>query len=326
MNTKTLSENSLASRGAGRQPPAAAMWVSKRLRPTHLVFAVCVLIGAGTAVAQGAAPPNTSSHESKVPVPVPPAGAADRLDDASLSKQLEDKPELAAPTESADTAASDTAGEVPSRTHGRSDHSAWNRYIRGFRRDHNFALSVGASSGTWDVRRFGTLRQRKYETSGVWSRFQYSFHLPLYNGLGYMLGSSFGYHYEASDRRKPFRPVPALMFPGVLIGVVANFSPVFRLSAAFDAYMERLNGIGERDGTPPDGEISVTMEAFDFGTFFDVFYDLAWAVRLEGHYRHHEYLEPSCASSQTCRNDFPVNANFKKDDRWLGLGIVHHLL
>lgn len=214
----------------------------------------------------------------------------------------------------------------PVRAEETEQQHSWDRYVRGFRREHNFALSVGASSGNWDVRRLGTIKGLKVRNSGVWTRFQYSFHLQLYNGFGYMLGSSFGYHYETADRRKPFRPVPAYMFPGVLIGVVENFSPVFRWSAAFDAYMERLNDLEDRDGLPPDGKVSATMEVFDFGTFVDFFYDLAWAIRLEAHHRHHEYLEPSCPTGKVCRNDFPVNANFKKDDDWLGLGIVHHLL
>jgi hypothetical protein len=200
------------------------------------------------------------------------------------------------------------------------DRADWDRYVRGFRRDHNFALSVGAGSGTWDVRRFGNIKGQKYKTSGAWSRFQYSFHLPLYQGFGYMLGSSFGYHYESADKRKPFHPVPALMFPGAMIGIVENFNPVFRWSLAFDAYMERLNDLAERDGQT----ISVTMEAFDFGTFIDFFYDLGWAVRLEGHHRHHAYLKPVCSKNSPC--DFPVNANFRKDDDWVGLGLVHHLL
>lgn len=203
----------------------------------------------------------------------------------------------------------------------------WDRYVRGFRREHNFALSAGASSGTWDVRRFGALNNKKYDNSGVFTRFQYSFHLPLYGGVGYMLGSSFGYHYESSDSRREFRPVPALMFPGVLIGLVNNFNSIFRMSVAFDAYMERLDNLTGPD--PNDSsikrQISVTMEAFDFGAFLDFFYDLAWAVRLEAHRRHLEYLEPGCASG-TCSREFGVNANFKKDDNWVGLGLVHHLL
>jgi len=146
----------------------------------------------------------------------------------------------------------------------------WDRYVRGFRREHNFALSTGVSSGTWDVRRFGSLTKngpQKYDTTGVFTRFQYSFHLPFYSGFGFFLGSSIGYHYESADKRKPFKPVPAYQFPGVLSGLVLNFNPVLRWSIGLDAYLERHNGIQERDQTPPDNEIFVTMQVYDFGTF-----------------------------------------------------------
>lgn len=202
----------------------------------------------------------------------------------------------------------------------------WDRYVRGFRRDHNFALSAGVSQGIWNVKRLGTLEKRKFRNSGVYSRFQYSFHLPLWRGFGYMLGSSFGYHYESSDRRRPFAPVPAYIFPGILTGLVVNISPVFRAAATFEANMERHDGVREQDGKEPDPEISITLEAFDFGAYFDVFYDLAWAIRVEAHHRHLDYLEPRC-TRDNCRNKgFDVNANFKKEDDWLGIGLVHHLL
>ena len=215
---------------------------------------------------------------------------------------------------------------VPQSIPSSSEVHRWDRYVRGFRREHNFAFSLGIAKGTWDVRHFGTLEQKKYSNSGVFTRFQYSFHLPLVGGFGYLLGSSFGYLYESTDKRREFQAVPALMFPGLLAGFVENFSPVFRWSAALDIYLERLNGLAEHDGTQPDPEIYVTMEAFDFGTFFDIFYDLEWAVRLELHHRHSEYLEPLCAVGEDCRHDFPSNANIKKDDDWVGLGLVLHLL
>ncbi len=203
------------------------------------------------------------------------------------------------------------------------DFHRWDRHVRGFRRDHNFALSAGVSSGTWNVKRFGTLDDEKYDDSGVWAKFQYTFHLQVYQGFGYLLGSSAGYHYESVDRRRPFKPVPAYQFPGVMAGLVLNISPVFRLTAALDVYLERHNGIEERDGKGDDPKIHVTLQAFDALATIDVFYDLNWALRLEGHQRHLDYQRPH---SDEDSRDFPVNSNLKKDDRWLGLGLVYHLL
>jgi hypothetical protein len=192
--------------------------------------------------------------------------------------------------------------------------------VRGFRREHNFALASGVSSGSWSVKALGTLHDRRFNDSGAWTKLQYSYHLQLYHGFGYLLGSSVGYHYESADSRSVFQPAPALQFPGVLAGFVLNVNPVLRFSTAFDSYMERHNNIKERDGTPPDPEISVTIQAYDAGAFIDVFYDLAWALRLEGHRRHLQYEKPLNAAG------FDVDANLSKDDEWLGLGLVFHLL
>lgn len=197
----------------------------------------------------------------------------------------------------------------------------WERHVRGFRREHNFALTTGISSGTWNVKRLGSL-SGSYDNSGVFTRFQYSFHLQLYRGFGFMLGSTAGYHYESADRRKPFRPVPAYLFPGVLGGVVLNFNPVLRTMLTFDSYLERHNGIQERDNDGDPTEVFITFTAYDFGAAIDVFYDLGWALRLEAHRRHLEYAQPKESSAA----DHPVRARLSKDDQWLGLGLVYHLL
>ena len=104
-----------------------------------------------------------------------------------------------------------------------------------------------------------------------------------------------------------------------------NFSPVFRFSTAMDVYLERHNGIQERDGVGDDPEIFVTMQAVDAMGCIDIFYDLNWALRLEAHKRHLEYLRPNTNKDDDSRS-FPVNANLKKEDQWLGLGLVYHLL
>lgn len=199
----------------------------------------------------------------------------------------------------------------------------WDRHVRGFRREHNFALASGVSSGRWTVKRFGSLEDRKFDDSGVWTKFQYSFHLPIYKGFGYMLGSSTGYHYESTDDRRDFHPVAAVQYPGVLAGLVMNFTPVIRVSTAFDVYLERHNGIEEADDDGEDEKIFVTLQAYDTGIFIDVFYQLSWALRLEGHKRHVDYQKPFIPDST---ESFPVDANFKKDDQWVGVALVYHLL
>jgi predicted porin len=202
----------------------------------------------------------------------------------------------------------------------RDEFHQWERHVRGFRREHNFSLSTGVSSGTWRVGHFGTVTDREFSTSGIFTRFQYSFHLQIYHGFGYLLGSSAGYHFESVDQRSDFRPVSGIMFPGVLAGLVYNFNPVFRLSLGADAYLERHNGIAMREDDSEEVNVSATMQTYDFGMFLDIFYDLAWALRLEGHFRTVEFLRPKDSEG------FAVDANIKKQDRWVGVGMLYHLL
>jgi hypothetical protein len=196
----------------------------------------------------------------------------------------------------------------------------WERHIRGFRREHNFALSTGISSGTWKVKRFGSIENKSYENTGIFSKFQYTFHLQWIEGFGYLLGSSTGYHYETADRRSDFRPVDAMQYPGVVAGLVYNFNPVLRILTTLEAYLERHTGIEENDDVDEDRKIFVTLQAYDAGMFIDVFYDLAWGIRLEGHKRQVYYKRPYKSEG------FPVDAEFSKTDQWLGLGLVYHLL
>lgn len=199
----------------------------------------------------------------------------------------------------------------------------WGRHIQGFRSEHNFALSTGISSGVWHVNRFGPLVGEDFDGSGVFARFQYSFHLQLYRGFGYFLGSSLGYHYESADQRKAFRPSPAAQYPGLLGGLVLNISPMLRTSISFDTYLERHDGIDAGEGSDASS-IYVTMQAFDVGAYLDLFYDLLWAFRLEAHKRHLTYNRPGLPTDTSAT--YPVHAGISKDDEWLGLGIVFHLL
>lgn len=200
----------------------------------------------------------------------------------------------------------------------------WDRHVRGFRSEHNFAFSAGVTSGTWRVKSFGSIEDRRFANAGLYSRFQYSFHLPIYHGFGYMLGSSAGYIYETADSRRPFKPVAAWQYPGVLAGLVLNISSVLRWSVGIEAYLERHNGIAEREGGD-DFDVHVTMQAYDAGTYFDIFYDLAWAVRIEAHMRRVEFNRPYQPEEPTPETE-KVDASLSKEDQWLGVGLVYHLI
>lgn len=196
----------------------------------------------------------------------------------------------------------------------------WERYVRGFRREHHFALVAGYSSGVWELHRIGTIEGEKSHQKGIFGKFQYSFHLPIYRGFGYLLGSSFGGLYESSASGSDFRTVPSVMLPGVLAGFVLNVTPAFRCYLAGEIYLERFDGLQDRDGVGPDERIHITTETFDGSFGFDWFYSLKWAVRAEGHLRRLVYVRPQEPAGK------PVDANIKKRDEWVGLGIAHHFL
>jgi|GEM_PF-2055219 len=203
---------------------------------------------------------------------------------------------------------------------GTDDVHDWERYVRGFRREHQFALVAGYSSGVWELHRVGTMEGEKSREKGVFGKFQYSFHLPLYKGFGYLLGSSFGSLYESSSTGSRFRSVPSVMLPGVLAGFVLNVTPAIRCFLAGEVYLERFDGLQDRDGQEPDERIHITTETFDGSFGVDWFYSLKWAVRAEGHLRRLVYVRPQEPAGK------PVDANIKKRDEWVGLGIAHHFL
>lgn len=202
----------------------------------------------------------------------------------------------------------------------RGQRHRWYRYVRDFRGDHNFALASGVTTGFWEVGDMGTIGSGRFSDSGVFTKLHYSFHLPLYREFGYFLGSTAGYHVDTDTATRTFKPVSSVMFPGLLAGLVWNVTPAFRLSSGVDAYLERFDGLREKDGEGVDPQISVTLQAYDFGVFVDIFYELKWALRLEAHSRLLTYRKPAEAEGT------PVDVDLVKRDQWVGFGLVYHLL
>jgi hypothetical protein len=196
----------------------------------------------------------------------------------------------------------------------------WKKYLRGFRVDHNFAILAGLSNSIWQVKKFGTLRNYEFANSGVFTRFHYNYHFPIYFGFGYTLGSAFGYHFESSDKRSPFRPKSAFALPGLSLGLTQNISEVIRVGIGAQAYLERHDGISEQEDSEPEYEISITMQAYEIYGYVDVFYDISWALQLGYHIRELQFVRPAKALG------FPVDANLKKREQWIGLGILYHLI
>lgn len=201
----------------------------------------------------------------------------------------------------------------------RQEMHIWQRYVRGFRRDHNFALSSSIAQNTWKIDQFGTLKGKQFQRQALVTRFQYSFHIPIYKGFGYMLGSSMGYALEQDNPGQPFTPASAFQIPGALVGLVWNYSPGIRFSSSAETYLERHDGIKEADHLGEDAQISITGLSYDIGLYLDLFYELGWALRIEAHNRQLYILPPKYAFGA-------IDAKMRKDEQSIGMGIVHHLL
>jgi hypothetical protein len=166
----------------------------------------------------------------------------------------------------------------------------------------------------------GTLKDRLVSDLGAWSRAEYAYHLQLYDGFGYLLGSTFGATYTRTGDSEPMKPPTSLIFPGLVAGFVYNFSPSLRATVFGGVNLERYDGIVESDGIGENEKIYVTLESYDLGLAVDVFATLPLGVRLEFHDRYQKYRKPRSAEGK------PVNASLERFDRWLGAGVVYHML
>ncbi|SME87907.1 hypothetical protein [Pseudobacteriovorax antillogorgiicola] len=125
----------------------------------------------------------------------------------------------------------------------------WERSIRGFRRDHNFSLGIGAFSGAWE----GTIPRENvndsqqeilsflYDTDRYIVRGSYSFHLDLGSRFGYFIGTGFGVSVSESAKQQSFEEPGIYELPGINLGLVWNISPAVRLSLAGSLHLVRID-------------------------------------------------------------------------------------
>ncbi|MFK7825006.1 MAG: hypothetical protein AB8G05_12670 [Oligoflexales bacterium] len=195
----------------------------------------------------------------------------------------------------------------------------WERYVQDFRKDHNFALFMGRTEGSWKVRDFGSISEERYAMTGLVFKAQYSYHIPLWQSFGYFLGSSVGYYYE-STRSANFKPSHSLHLPGLLVGVVYDFTPSTRVLFGLDAYLERLDGMEERNQEGKKALDATMLTRIDTGIMFDYFFSLNIAARIEAHQRNVAYNPMDNSEGKI------ESADFEKEDWWIGLGLVYHIL
>lgn len=196
----------------------------------------------------------------------------------------------------------------------------WERVVRGFRREHHFGVTGGYLRGSWNVSSFGPLKNTQIGDEGFWTRGEYTYHLQIYDGFGYLLGSSLGTTYTRTSDVAALKPPTSLIYPGVVVGAVYNISPRFRLLGAGSVNLERYDGLRALAEGQDETQISITMESYDAQAALDIFVAINFAIRIEGHDRYQLYRKPRNAG------DKAVNADIDRFDRWYGAGIVYHML
>lgn len=198
----------------------------------------------------------------------------------------------------------------------------WDRLVRGFRRDHSLTVQAGTSRGTWRIRGPHEAAEREVATLGTNLTFQYTFHIPLAKSFGYYLGSAFGEVFEERSHDTRFHIYRTLELPGVLAGFVLNFTPAFRSTVGLDAGMARVERLAVPDAsTGQDQMINVTTRYLAGVGALEFFFDLRWALRLEGAYRRTFYTPPL-----NLGKDSVLKSSLGKAEQRYGIGIVHHLL
>lgn len=200
-----------------------------------------------------------------------------------------------------------------------TDTSNWQRFVGGFRKNHNFAVVVGRASNRWYVRDFGTIGDEHIESKAAYAKFQYSFHIPFSRSFGALLGSSTGYYFESLSDGSGFRAGPAIHLPGVLAGLVFNPTPVWRILVTAESYLERIETLRNTSVEPQEVLQTTMLTYYDFGLMIDFFYSLNWAVRAEGHYKY-------SANHPPARGQGVIEGSVQKYDLLFGMGLVYHLL
>ncbi|MCB9229253.1 MAG: hypothetical protein H6618_06550 [Deltaproteobacteria bacterium] len=201
-----------------------------------------------------------------------------------------------------------------------ADPHPWEKYTQGFRKDHHFTLALGSGAGTWNIQRFGVIEKKHQHASSGWLTFQYEFHIQIYKGSGYFLGSSAGYLFEKSG---DYISAPsAWHLPGLTGGLVYEHSPTLRFLVFQAVYLERLDHMSTASASD-SAELDANMLCFlDAALAADYFFSLEFGLRVEYHYRKSFYMPPAGSTDKK----LPEGMLFDKQDHWLGLGLVMHTL
>lgn len=230
----------------------------------------------------------------------------------SLAPQAKDKPQ--------DIGESISLQTDNTRTLELSPH-VWDRYVRGFRRDHNLSVESGYSSTAWITDKFGDLTSEQFQSRHLMFIGQYTFHILIAGKTGYFLGSSAGYTLVSGEKLgDKFQPTTSWLLPGVQAGLVYNYDPSGRIFMGLGAQLERFNGLATKK-TPGDWQkASLTGEAYQIFVGADIFLLLDTAIHFSWIDSTTFFKRPKDAEDKL------VDVKMKRRSQGASIGLLYHFL
>mgnify|MGYP003683235395 CR=1 FL=1 len=184
----------------------------------------------------------------------------------------------------------------------------WERSVRGFRREHNFSVSLGVDSGTWLGQFPNSSSSVNYLSTQYQLRGRYSFHIPVWKRVGYFLGTSFGRSIVETSGTPGFESPGVSYLPGVSGGLVWNISPGLRVSVGSDLNLVRL-----QDFYHEDDSILTTGRRVSQKVLLDLFMTISTAISIE-----YEWYDLSLAGTN--------EAELRRSGESLAIGWLTHLI
>ncbi|MCX6128333.1 MAG: hypothetical protein NTX25_04625, partial [Proteobacteria bacterium] len=187
----------------------------------------------------------------------------------------------------------------------------WSRAIRGFRGEHNFSIGYGYAVSQWQVHLSGHDEPIHFETRGHQVCMAYSFHLPIWQGVGYALGTRSSVLMDASANQEKGSEL-SYGLPGLHAGLVWNISDHLRVGSGLEFGWQRIDQL-RLPKIWNQKQIAITGETRSYYLAADYFYELSWALHLDYELTRLSYLTTE-------------SIDLYKNSKTWSLGILKHLI
>ena len=196
----------------------------------------------------------------------------------------------------------------------RKDVVDWDLLIQGFRRGHNFSLSLCSQWTDWESSFFSS----SSSSSESCINSSYSYHVHSFGFLGYAFGADAGYSILRSyDQEKFLSEFEVYRLPGISAGIVFYFSSAFRALMKSTYSLERVENLQLSSASIESKKYDITMQVFEYSLEADFFIDINKGI--------HFFYKKYNRSKTNVRSD---NSSFEFSGRGnsVGLGLIYHII